>query len=118
MERFGTTFDSTLAYEADCGSFWCQFGITLGRVGVALTSLWCHLGVALGCLWEDFWIILGSLCSCFAYAGPFSKTFISLCFFMTFNGSGVNSEPLWGHFEWLWVTLGSFLAYEAEFESL
>ena len=45
------TLDSTFVYEADCGSLWCQFGITLGRVGVALTSLWCHLvnlGVALG----------------------------------------------------------------------
>ena len=39
-------------------------------------------------------------------------------FFYDLNGSGVNSEPLWGHFEWLWVTLGSFLAYEAEFELL
>ena len=38
--------------------------------------------------------------------------------FYDFNGSGVNSEPLWGHVGWLWVTLGSFLAYEAEFESL
>ena len=75
------TLDSTLAYEADCGSLWCQFGITLGRVGVALTSLWCHfahLGVALGSLWDDFWIILGSLCLCLAYEGPFPKTFISL----------------------------------------
>ena len=44
------TLDSTLAYEADCGSLWCQFGITLGRVGFALTSLWghfAHLGVGL-----------------------------------------------------------------------
>ena len=107
MEHFGTTLDSTLAYEADCGSLWCQFGITLGRVGVALTSLWCHfahLGVALGSLWDDFWIILGSLCSCLAYEGPFSKTFISLCFFIIVTG--VNSEPLWGHVGRLWVTLG------------
>ena len=77
------TLDSTLAYEADCGSLWCQFGITLGRVGVALTSLWghfAHLGVGLGSLWVDFWIIWGSLCSCLAYEGPFSKTLVSLCF--------------------------------------
>ena len=45
------TLDSTLAYEADCGSLWCQFRITLGRVGVALTvtlgSL-CALGGRFG----------------------------------------------------------------------
>ena len=53
LERFGTTLDSTVAYEADSGSFWCQFGITLGRVGVALASLWrhfAHWGVTLGSL--------------------------------------------------------------------
>ena len=38
--------------------------------------------------------------------------------FYDFDGSGVNAGPLWDHFEWLWVTSGSFLAYEAEFESL
>ena len=58
------TLDSTLAYEADCGSLWCQFRITLGRVGVALTSLWghfAHLGVGLGSLWADFGLTLGRL---------------------------------------------------------
>ena len=39
-------------------------------------------------------------------------------FFHYFDGSGVNSEPLWGDSGWLWVTLGSSLAYEAEFGSL
>ena len=45
------TLDSALAYEADCGSLWCQYGITLGRVGVALTSLGAlggRLGMTLG----------------------------------------------------------------------
>ena len=38
------TLDSTLAYEADCGSLWCQFGITLGRVGVVTLGSLCALG--------------------------------------------------------------------------
>ena len=53
------TLDSTLAYEADCGSLWCQFGITLGRVGVALY----HFGIILhtwGSLWDHFGMTFGS----------------------------------------------------------
>ena len=115
------TLDSTLAYEADCGSLWCQFGITLGRVGVALTSLWghfAHLGVGLGSLWADFWIIWGSLCSCLAYEGPFSKTLVSLCFLTiltalvwTRSHFGVMLGGfgwLWGHFWHMRLSLGHF----------
>ena len=55
------TLDSTLAYEADCGSLWYQFGITLGRVGgrfdVTLASL-CALGdhfrITFGSFWDHF----------------------------------------------------------------
>ena len=50
--------------------------------------------------------------------GSVFKNIYFALFFHDFNGSGVNSEPLWGHFGWLWVTLGSFLAYEADFGSL
>ena len=106
---------------ADCGSLWCQFGITLGRVGVASTSLWghfAHLGVGLGSLWADFWIIWGSLCSCLAYEGPFSKTLVSLCFFTiltalvwTRSHFGVMLGGfgwLWGHFWHMRLSLGNF----------
>ena len=102
------TLDSTLAYEADCGSLWCQFGITLGRVGVALTSLWghfAHLGVGLGSLWADFWIIWGSLCSCLAYEGPFSKTLVSRCSFtilMALVWTRSHFGVMLGGFGWLW----------------
>ena len=57
LERFGTTLGSTLAYEADFGSFWYQFGITLGRVGVALESRWhhfAHVGLTFGSFWDHF----------------------------------------------------------------
>ena len=44
------TLDSTLAYEADCGSLWCQFGNSgtgWGRFDVTLGSL-CALGGRFG----------------------------------------------------------------------
>ena len=63
----------------------------------------------------------GSFWDHFAHASHmlvrFKNMYFAL-FVLTLTALVVNSEPLWGHLEWLWVTLGSFLAYEAEFESL
>ena len=118
---YWSTLDSTLAYEADCGSLWCQFGITLERVGVVLTSLWghfAHFGGRFGITLGWFLDYLGITLLMFSIWRSVFKNTCSALFFHDLNGSGVNSEPLWGHVGWLWVTLGSFLAYEAEFGSL
>jgi hypothetical protein len=41
------------------GSVWGHFGVSLGRVGVTLVSLWSHFGITLGSLWDQFWVTLG-----------------------------------------------------------
>ena len=121
LERFGTTLWIQL-WRMRLTVDHCGVNLgTLGRVGVALTSLWgqfAHLGVGLGSLWADFWIIWGSLCSCLAYEGPFSKTLVSLCFFTIlmalvwtrshFGGMLGGFGWLWGHFWDMRLSLGNF----------
>ena len=61
------TLDSTLAYEADCGSLWCQFGITLGRVWGRLDG---HFGITLrtwGSVLDHFGLIFGLFGDHFAH---------------------------------------------------
>ena len=92
------------------GTGWGRFDVTLVSLGALGGRLGMTLGMNCGSFWDHF-----------AHASHMQVRFQKHLFrfvFYDFNGSGVNSEPLWGHFEWLWVTLGSFLAYEAEFESL
>ena len=98
----------------------CQLGITLERVGVTLVSL-CASLCTWGSVWDHFGMTLDNLGIALLMFSMLRSVFKNMCFalfFYDFNGSGVNSEPLWGHVGWLWVTLGSFLAYEAEFGSL
>ena len=129
---------SLWASEGGIGALWDHFGFNFGVWGwlwIIVVSIWDNSGTG----WGRFDVTLGSLC---ALGGRFGITlgwfldylgitllmfsiwrsvFKNTCFalfFHDFNGSGVNSEPLWGHVGWLWVTLGSFLAYEAEFGSL